>query len=417
CLIFFRREMLRSVNWAGDPHKTYSEGPLGARLTPRKSFELWQQTVAGQAKPWTAADLRIAESLRVTLLEVILQLSELAARERRGAQERQELMIAELNHRVRNILSLVRGLVAQSKDTANSVEEFAAILGGRIQALARAHDQITNLNWAPVALRHLLESEAGAYLGARAGRVRMEGPDVALDPKAFATLALVVHEMMTNSAKYGALADSTGQVQVIWRLDPGASLVIDWKESGGPPVQPPSRRGFGTTIIERSVPFDLKGDAEIRFDLLGVQARFVIPANFVQIVPAITGAPAHHHAKQESARLSCTVLIVEDNLIIAMGAEVILLELGARHVETAASVNHALKAIERALPSFALLDINLGAESSLPVGYRLKELGVPFMFATGYGERAPLPAELSDAPIVQKPYTRELIEKALSKFK
>ncbi|MBR1137955.1 MULTISPECIES: HWE histidine kinase domain-containing protein [Bradyrhizobium] len=417
CLIFFRREMLRSVNWAGDPHKTYSEGPLGARLTPRKSFELWQQTVAGQAKPWTAADLRIAESLRVTLLEVILQLSELAARERRGAQERQELMIAELNHRVRNILSLVRGLVAQSKDTANSVEEFAAILGGRIQALARAHDQITNLNWAPVALRHLLESEAGAYLGARAGRVRMEGPDVALDPKAFATLALVVHEMMTNSAKYGALADSTGQVQVIWRLDPGASLVIDWKESGGPPVQPPSRRGFGTTIIERSVPFDLKGDAEIRFDLLGVQARFVIPANFVQIVPAITGAPAHHHAKQESARLSGTVLIVEDNLIIAMGAEVILLELGARHVETAASVNHALKAIERALPSFALLDINLGAESSLPVGYRLKELGVPFMFATGYGERAPLPAELSDAPIVQKPYTRELIEKALSKFK
>ena len=417
CLIFFLREMLRSVNWAGDPHKTYSEGPLGARLTPRKSFELWQQTVAGQAKPWTAADLRIAESLRVTLLEVILQLSELAARERRGAQERQELMIAELNHRVRNILSLVRGLVAQSKDTANSVEEFAAILGGRIQALARAHDQITNLNWAPVALRHLLESEAGAYLGARAGRVRMEGPDVALDPKAFATLALVVHEMMTNSAKYGALADSTGQVQVIWRLDPGASLVIDWKESGGPPVQPPSRRGFGTTIIERSVPFDLKGDAEIRFDLLGVQARFVIPANFVQIVPAITGAPAHHHAKQEAARLSGTVLIVEDNLIIAMGAEVILLELGARHVETAASVNHALKAIERALPSFALLDINLGAESSLPVGYRLKELGVPFMFATGYGERAPLPAELSDAPIVQKPYTRELIEKALSKFK
>ncbi len=418
CLIFFRREVLRSVNWAGDPNKTYSEGPLGARLTPRKSFELWQQTVAGQSKPWTAADLRIAESLRVTLLEVILQLSELAARERRGAQERQELMIAELNHRVRNILSLVRGLVAQSKDTANSVEEFASVLGGRIQALARAHDQITNLNWAPVALRSLLESEAGAYLGSRAGRVRMEGPDVALDPKAFATLALVVHEMMTNSAKYGALADSTGEVQVIWRLDPGASLVIDWKESGGPPVQPPSRRGFGTTIIERSVPFDLKGDAEIRFDLLGVQARFVIPANFVQMVPALAGAPSRLANKQaQTPRLSGTALIVEDNLIIAMGAEVILLELGARHIDTAASVNQALKSIERSVPSFALLDINLGAESSLPVGHRLKELGVPFLFATGYGERAPIPAELSDAPVIQKPYTRELVEKALSKMK
>ena len=101
-------------------------GPLGPRLTPRKSFELWQETVHGQSAPWTSADLQIAEGLRITLLEVILQLADLAARERKGAQERQELMIAELNHRVRNILSLVRGLVTQSKDTAASIEEFAA---------------------------------------------------------------------------------------------------------------------------------------------------------------------------------------------------------------------------------------------------------------------------------------------------
>ncbi len=165
------------------------------------------------------------------------------------------------------------------------------------------------------------------------------------------------------------------------------------------------------------MPFDLKGDAEIRFDLLGVQARFMIPANFVQLVPAPTGAVPRPEQKQEpTPRLSGAALIVEDNLIIAMGAEVILLELGARQVDTAASVGQALKAIERAVPGFALLDINLGAESSLPVGHRLKELGVPFMFATGYGERAPIPPELSDAPIIQKPYTRELVEKALTKM-
>jgi light-regulated signal transduction histidine kinase (bacteriophytochrome) len=418
CLIFFRREVLRSVNWAGDPNKSYLEGPLGARLTPRKSFELWQETVAGQSKPWSSADLRIAEGLRVTLLEVILQLSDLAARERRSAQERQELMIAELNHRVRNILSLVRGLVAQSKENATTVEEFASILGGRVQALARAHDQITNLNWAPVALRSLVESEAGAYLGARASRVRMAGPDVALDPKAFATLALVVHEMMTNSAKYGALADSTGQVEVVWKLDQGSTLTIDWKESGGPPVQPPSRRGFGTTIIERSVPFDLKGDAEIRFDLLGVQARFVIPANYVQLMPSLAAAPSRVEAEQPaSARISDTALIVEDNLIIAMSAEVILLELGARHVETAASVAQAIQAIERAKPSFALLDINLGGESSIPIGKKLAEMNVPFIFATGYGERAPIPDDLASAPVIQKPYTREVVEAAIGRLK
>jgi light-regulated signal transduction histidine kinase (bacteriophytochrome) len=125
CLIFFRREILRSVKWAGDPNKSYTAGPLGPRLTPRKSFEVWQEIVRGQSAPWSAVDLRIAEGLKITLLEVILQLADLAARERRSAQERQELMIAELNHRVRNILSLVRGLVAQSREAVSSVEEFA----------------------------------------------------------------------------------------------------------------------------------------------------------------------------------------------------------------------------------------------------------------------------------------------------
>jgi light-regulated signal transduction histidine kinase (bacteriophytochrome)/CheY-like chemotaxis protein len=418
CLIFFRREILRSVNWAGDPNKSYAAGPLGPRLTPRKSFEIWQEIVRGQSAPWTQADLRIAEGLRITLLEVILQLADLAARERRTAQERQELMIAELNHRVRNILSLVRGLVAQSKDTTASTEEFASVLGGRIQALARAHDQITNLNWAPAALKSLVESEAGAYLGARAGRIRLGGPDVALDPKAFATLALVVHEMMTNSAKYGALADSTGQVEVAWKLDQGSRLIIDWKESGGPPVQPPARRGFGTTIIERSIPFDLNGDAELNFDLLGVKARFVIPANYVQVMASVAGAlPRAEPDKPAPPRLSGAALIVEDNLIIAMSAEVILLELGARHVETAASVAEALKSIERSVPSFALLDLNLGSENSIPVGIKLMELKVPFMFATGYGERAPIPGELGSIPVVQKPYTRDVIEATIGKMK
>ncbi|RTL50777.1 MAG: GAF domain-containing protein [Bradyrhizobiaceae bacterium] len=416
CLIFFRREILRKVNWAGDPNKTYSEGPLGPRLTPRKSFEVWQEIVRGQSAPWTAADLHIAESLRITLLEVILQLADLAARERRTAQERQELMIAELNHRVRNILSLVRGLVAQSKDTTVSTEEFASVLGGRIQALARAHDQITSLNWAPAALRSLIESEAGAYLGARAGRVKLGGPDVALDPKAFATLALVVHEMMTNSAKYGALADSTGEVEIIWKLDDGDTLTIEWKERGGPPVQPPSRKGFGTTIIERSIPFDLKGEAELRYDLLGVNARFVIPAHFIE--PAAAGAGGKSQQAEQKTRpgISGTALIVEDNLIIAMTAEVILLELGARHAETAASVKEGLAAIARAKPSFALLDLNLGGENSIPVAMKLSELGVPFIFATGYGERAPIPAELSDVPVIQKPYTRDVVEHALTKL-
>ncbi len=194
--------------------------------------------------------------------------------------------------------------------------------------------------------------------------------------------------------------------------------MIDWKESGGPPVQPPSRRGFGTTIIERSIPFDLKGDAELRFDLLGVHAHFVIPANYVEMVTAMTGVATKVEADQSAPpRLSGTALIVEDNLIIAMAAEVILLELGARHVGTAASVSQALSSIAREKPDFALLDLNLGNENSIPVATRLTELKVPYMFATGYGERAPIPAELSAAPVVQKPYTREVVEAALARLR
>ncbi len=416
CLIFFRRELLRSVNWAGDPNKSYLEGPLGSRLTPRKSFELWQEIVRGQSAPWTSGDLHIAEGLRVTLLEVILQLADLAARERRAAQERQELMIAELNHRVRNILSLVRGLVAQSKDAHMNTEEFASVLGGRIQALARAHDQITNLNWAPVALKSLVESEAGAYLGARAGRISLGGPDVALDPKAFATLALVVHEMMTNSAKYGALAefDRTGRRVVEARCEFEPDHRVEGKrrpagQAAGAPrfwhddhrtldtLRPERRRGAALRSARRAGPVCRAGEL-YSADESCRQATISLPD------------------EPTTFRLSGTALIVEDNLIIAMSAEVILLELGARHVETAASVAEALKSIGRVKPSFALLDLNLGSENSIPVGKKLAELKVPFIFATGYGERAPIPAELDFAPVVQKPYTREVIEKAIGKF-
>ncbi|HEY1153367.1 MAG TPA: response regulator, partial [Pseudolabrys sp.] len=186
----------------------------------------------------------------------------------------------------------------------------------------------------------------------------------------------------------------------------------------GPPVQPPSRRGFGTTLIERSIPFDLKGETELRFDLLGVQARFIIPAQFVELIPGLADAPSRvEDQNQAGPPLSGTALIVEDNLIIAMNAEVILLQLGARHVETAASVSEALRAIERSPPSFAMLDLNLGAENSIAVGEALQKLKVPFIFATGYGERAPIPEALADAPIIQKPYTVEVVEAAMRGIK
>ncbi len=211
--------MARTVNWAGDPHKPVTVGPLGERLTPRKSFELWRQTVTGQSVPWSQVDLRIANGLRISLLEVILRLSDQTEEERRRAMQRQDLLIAELNHRVRNILSLIRGLINQSRDPDLTSVEFMDVVGSRIQALARAHDLITADQWGPALFNALIESEAGAYLNGGSGRLQRIGPDVRLQPQAFNVLALVIHELITNSAKYGALIEKRGTVTIETRVD------------------------------------------------------------------------------------------------------------------------------------------------------------------------------------------------------
>ena len=153
------------------------------------------------------------------------------------------------------------------------------MVGGRIHALARAHDQITADNWGPASFRGLVNAEAGAYLGGKVDRVIISGPDVLLEPQAFTTVALVIHEMLTNAAKYGALSDRRGRVEIETAMDRLGSLTIDWSEHGGPPVKPPTRIGFGSTVIERSLRHDLRGDSQLEFLLHGVRARFTIPAN------------------------------------------------------------------------------------------------------------------------------------------
>lgn len=412
-LVFFRKEFARTVNWAGDPAKPMTSGPLGDRLTPRKSFELWKETVRGQSAPWTDIDQRIAESLRVTMLEVILRLTDAAERERRAAHDRQELLIAELNHRVRNILTLIRGLVGHSKSGAGTMEEFAKVLNDRIHALSRAHDQITRGNWGAAPLDELFKTETAAFLGKKAGRFELDGPRVLLAPHAFATMALVAHEMVTNSAKYGALKDSHGKVKVSWKIDETGRLVIEWRERGGPAVQAPSRRGFGSTVIERSIPYDLQGEAEVKYAMAGVEARFVIPAAFVQPAAPENVSDANGSATMQTAPasedepekiLAGRALLVEDNLIIALDAEEMLIRLGAEGVDVAASVRDALTLIDRQAPDFAVLDVNLTGETSFPIAERLKQANVPFVFATGYGDDLALPKEFKGAKIVSKPY-------------
>lgn len=420
-VVLFRSELTRSVRWGGDPHKPVEYGPNGPRLTPRESFAEWKETVEGRSRPFTSSELRVAETLRATLIEVVLRLADEASVERQQANDRQELLIAELNHRVRNILAVIRGLIRQSKPKEGAkVEDFVALVDGRIHALARAHNQITDDHWGPAPLRALIDAEAAAFLAGQADRVSVEGPPVLLNPQAYSTMALVVHELVTNSAKYGSLSDS-GQVHIGWERADNGDLLISWRESGGPPVQAPTRKGFGTTIIDRSVPYDLGGEARVEYRLPGVEANFRIPAKHVS-EPKDHSGPAIRFAKPAQRSTGAipdqvikdhNVLLVEDSLIISLDAEDILKRLGAAHVMTASTVEGALDILSNATPSLALLDINLGDHTSFAVADRLLELGIPYLFATGYGEQAQLPAEHKARTVVQKPYTLENVARAM----
>ncbi|WP_246725553.1 HWE histidine kinase domain-containing protein, partial [Beijerinckia sp. L45] len=236
-VILFREELIRSVRWAGDPHKTATFGPNGPRLTPRESFAEWQQIVKGRSKPFTPAELRVAETLRATLIEVVLRLAGEASAERDRASRRQELLIAELNHRVRNILGVIRGLIRQAKPSTGKIEDFVKLVDGRIHALARAHNQITDDHWGPAPIQALIDAEARAFLGADGSSVHIVGEPVMLNPQAYSTMALVLHELVTNSTKYGSLSNG-GHVDVAWSRNEDGDLIFDWQERDGPPVVP-----------------------------------------------------------------------------------------------------------------------------------------------------------------------------------
>ncbi len=222
---FFRREVVRTVTWAGDPTKVATPGPNGIRLTPRKSFEAWQETVRDQSERWSARDTRAAEALRVTLIELVLRVTDSAQAERTGAMRRNELLIAELNHRVRNILGLVRGIISQSALHTDDTETLVDGVSDRIRSLARAFDLLSNTNWQPASMHELMRTEIDAFDQPLA-RIIMTGPDVMLQPKAFAAMALVSHELFTNARKHGALSVPSGQITIESTTKPDGNVSI-----------------------------------------------------------------------------------------------------------------------------------------------------------------------------------------------
>ena len=202
--------------------------------------------------------------------------------ERKAAERRQKLLIDELNHRVKNTLARVQSLAAQTARGTSEPKEFRARFEGRLIALSKAHDQLTEHHWENGDLRALIAESVAPYAGADSERVVLRGETVELGPRAVLTLAMAFHELTTNAAKYGALASPGGRIDIGWhRLaaedERPAQLRIDWVEQGGPAVAEPERRGFGSRMIEGSIEAELGGSARMYFKPDGLRCEIVVP--------------------------------------------------------------------------------------------------------------------------------------------
>ncbi|MGY2736328.1 HWE histidine kinase domain-containing protein [Sphingomonas sp. UYP23] len=423
-IMLFRRERLSQIRWGGDPAKPQSADGGAHRISPRRSFQAFVEDIRGRSARFSEREQRMGEAIRQALIEVILRYSDAATVERQRATERQDLLIAELNHRVRNILALIRSLITQTGAASPAIAAYAEALGGRIQALARAHDRITRPSWGPAPLASVFEDEFAAHQ-AMQERLSLAGPAVLLQPKAISTMALVIHELVTNSSKYGALS-MTGSVDVTIVMVDGEGIHLRWHESGGPPVTPPTRRGFGSVVLERAVPFDLQGTAELRFRLSGLEAEFFIPQQHVFVPsdgaasdppPARPSCPTFELAVPPSEAVpspapdaplrGALVLLVEDNMLIALEAEDMLRALGAAEVFVAPTLVDAERLVAAHRFAFAMLDINVGCGTSFELATRLRTSGTPFIFASGYGDELALGRRDSDEVVIQKPYERD----------
>lgn len=199
--------------------------------------------------------------------------------ERKNSARHQELLVGELSHRVKNMLTVVQSIAAQTRRSNLSPAAFDAAFQGRLQALARANDAVIEGSWKGIRLRGILERALGPF-GSAGQVVLSEGPNIDLRPQASVTLAMILHEMATNAVKYGALSVPTGQVLIVWKIETNGQeqlVALNWTETGGPNVDTPSQRGQGTKFIERSIAYELRGNARIKFERQGLRAMLTFP--------------------------------------------------------------------------------------------------------------------------------------------
>ncbi len=415
-ILWFRREVVETVTWAGNPAKAVEVVDGTEKLTPRGSFAAWRETVRGRSRPWQPNEIEAVQALRLSILEVVLRRVDQVARERAEAQEKQGLLVAELDHRVKNTIANIQSLMRHTRRSQTTLDDYVESLEKRIKAMAYAHNLLSQSRWHGAELRALLEDEFRPHNEAN-GAISIEGEPVELKPQAALTLSIVFHELTTNAAKYGALSTERGRLNIGWRID-GDQLRVIWRERAGPPVAPPARKGFGRTIIEQSVSFELEGEVSLRFERNGVECDLVLPMSLVNRSSKAKPEVKARASGDDSASVRpMRVLLVEDSMIIALDVAQTLEDHGFEVLGPTGRVSGAMGILDKETVDFAVLDVKLGKEDSFAIADRLVKEGISFTFLTGYDAASVLPARFAAHACLKKPFSDEVLFETITRLR
>jgi len=331
--------------------------------------------------------------------------------DRKEAEEHQALLAREVDHRARNALALVQSIVRLTR--ADNIKSYIAAVEGRIAALSRAHTLLAHSRWQGADLARLVDEELAAYRMGDAERITASGPDVSLDPRTAQTLALALHELSTNAAKYGALSVAAGRVQLTWELQP-EGIVLRWTESGGPSTQEPPSSGFGIKVISASLERQLEGEARFEWLPEGLNCVLTVPrGDNIEAMLRHDGARRKFAAESSILPIKLDtgnrVLLVEDEILVAMMMRDTLTELGFSVIGPFSRLSEAMIAAVHAEIDAGIIDINLGGEFVYPVADVLVARNIPFVFVTGYGVESIEP-RFGGVPMIKKPVQRQALE-------
>ncbi len=327
-------------------------------------------------------------------------------------------LMAELNHRVKNVLATVQALAQQTARRTTSLAVFMSNFGGRLKAMISANELLTAARWRGAAIDHIAAAELGALAP---GQTSWDGPDIFLTPRAANALSLAFHELTANAVKFGALSQDGGQVCLRWTALPTGGFDLTWTESGGPTVTEPFRQGFGAVLLSQVTGRELNGDSQIEYRPAGVVVRLhagpqaitdrpedMRPSPAKRVTETITASSAPPNLK------GARVMIVEDAVLLALELQTGLSEAGATVVGPAYELEEALELVSQPI-DVAVLDANLNGRSVTPVAEALARRNIPFVFATGYGDAGDAPGGF-DAPVIRKPYDVRQVAAAVAEL-